>query len=239
MKKIYYEIYEDLRDKIIADEYPYQTYIPSENALVEMYECSHNTLRRALAVLRLHGFVQPIRGKGVVVIYQPHQRANFVLGDIETFKEASARNGLTSHTSVTVFEPVVADARIASRTGFEEGTELLHVERVRQLDGVALIRDKSYFLASALPGLSPEIAEDSIYAYAEGTLGLEIATSNRTISMRYATPNDRAVLDLLDFNMLAVVTNRTFLSNGVMFESTQSRHRPDFFTFNDTAVRGF
>ena len=239
MKKIYYEIYEDLRDKIIADVYPYQTYIPSENALVEMYECSHNTLRRALAVLRLHGFVQPIRGKGVVVIYQPHQRANFVLGDIETFKEASARNGLTSHTSVTVFEPVVADARIASRTGFEEGTELLHVERVRQLDGVALIRDKSFFLASALPGLSPEIAEDSIYAYAEGTLGLEIATSNRTISMRYATPNDRAVLDLLDFNMLAVVTNRTFLSNGVMFESTQSRHRPDFFTFNDTAVRGF
>ena len=118
MKKIYYEIYEDLRDKIIADVYPYQTYIPSENALVEMYECSHNTLRRALAVLRLHGFVQPIRGKGVVVIYQPHQRANFVLGDIETFKEASARNGLTSHTSVTVFEPVVADARIASRTGF-------------------------------------------------------------------------------------------------------------------------
>ena len=239
MKKIYYEIYEDLRDKIIADVYPYQTYIPSENALVEMYECSHNTLRRALAVLRLHGFVQPIRGKGVVVIYQPHQRANFVLGDIETFKEASARNGLTSHTSVTVFEPVVADARIASRTGFEEGAELLHVERVRQLDGVALIRDKSFFLASALPGLSSEIAEDSIYAYAEGTLGLEITTSNRTISMRYATPNDRTVLDLLDFNMLAVVTNRTFLSNGVMFESTQSRHRPDFFTFNDTAVRGF
>ena len=239
MKKIYYEIYEDLRDKIIADVYPYQTYIPSENTLVETYECSHNTLRRALAVLRMHGFVQPIRGKGVMVIYQPHQRASFVLGDIETFKEASARNGLTSHTSVTVFEPVVADARIAARTGFAEGTQLLHIERLREFDGAALIRDKSYFLSSVLPGLTPQIAEDSIYAYAEGELGLEIATSNRTISMRYATPNDRAVLDLLDFDMLAVVTNHTFLSNGVMFESTQSRHRPDFFTFNDTAVRGF
>lgn len=239
MKKIYYEIYENLRDKIIADVYPYQTYIPSENTLVDVYECSHNTLRKALAVLRMHGFVQPIRGKGVMVIYRPHQRANFVLGDIETFKEAAARNGLTSHTNVTVFERVVADAQVASRTGFAQGTELLHVERLREFDGVALIRDKSYFLASALDGLTPEIAEDSIYAYAEGTLGLEIATSNRTISMRYATPDDRAVLDLLDFDMLAVVTSNTFLSNGTKFESTQSRHRPDFFTFNDTAVRGF
>lgn len=239
MKKIYYEIYEDLRDKILADVYPYQSYIPSENTLVEVYQCSHNTLRKALSVLRLHGFVQPIRGKGVVVIYRPHQRANFELGDIVTFKEAAARNGLVSHTRVDAFETVVADAALASKTGFLPGDELLYLERVREFDGVALIRDKNYFLASALPGLTPEIAADSVYAYAEDVLGMEIATSTRSISMRYATPRDRAALDLLDFDMLAVVTNRTFNSEGVMFESTQSRHRPDFFTFNDTAVRGY
>lgn len=56
MKKIYYKMYEDLRDRILAGSYPYQTYIPSENRLVEVYECSHNTLRKALAVLRSHGF---------------------------------------------------------------------------------------------------------------------------------------------------------------------------------------
>ena len=65
------------------------------------------------------------------------------------------------------------------------------------------------------------------------------ALSIEHIAMRYATTRDRELLDLLDFDMLAVVTNRTFNSQGVMFESTQSRHRPDFFTFNDTAVRGF
>lgn len=239
MKKIYYEIYEDLRDKIIAGTYPYQSYIPSENTLVEQYLCSHNTLRKALSVLKLHGFVQPIRGKGVLVIYQPQRRANFVLGDIETFREAAARNGLVASTRVPVFERVTANERLASQTGFAVGEELLHLERIRVIDGQALVRDHSYFLSSALPGLTREIAEESLYAYAENELGMVIATSNRTVTVEFITPEDKDYLDLLDFTMLAVVSNRTFNSQGVMFEATQSRHRPDYFTFNDTAVRGY
>lgn len=239
VKKIYYEIYEDLRDKIIAGTYTYQTYIPSENTLVEVYQCSHNTLRKALSVLALHGFVQPVRGRGVLVIYQPHQRANFVLGDIETFAEAAARNGFEAYTTVPLFERVVADLKLAVATGFSVSDELLHIERIRNINGRALVRDHSYFLASALPGLTREIAEQSIYSYAEQKLGIDIATSNRVVTVEFATPDDRKYLDLLDFDMLAVVSNRTFTAQGVMFESTQSRHRPDYFTFHDTAVRGY
>ena len=239
MRTIYYDIYEDLRDKILDGEYPYQTYIPAESQLIEMYQCSHNTVRKALSVLMLHGFVQPVRGKGVLVIYRPERRANFVLGDIETFKEAAARNGLVARTKTHVFERVTADKALADLTGFMPGDKLLHLERVRVFDGKALIRDKSYFLASTLPGLTPRIAEDSVYAYAEDVLGMRIVTSNRTVTMEYVTAGDRAVMDLLDFDMLAVVTNHTFNEQGIMFESTQSRHRPDYFTFHDTVVRGY
>ena len=239
MRAIYYDIYEDLRDKIIEGVYPYQSYMPSESWLSRKYECSHNTLRKALSVLMLHGFVQPIWGKGVRVIYRPERRANFVLGDIETFKEAAKRNGLNAHTKIHVFERVVADEALAEFTGFEVGDELLHIERIRVIEGEALIRDSSYFLASLLPGLTPSIAEDSIFAYAEDVLGMSIVTSKRTVTMEYVVPDDRELMDLLDFTMLAVVTNHTFNDQGVMFEHTQSRHRPDYFTFHNTAVRGY
>lgn len=239
MQSIYYDIYEDLRDKILEGDYPYQTYLPAESQLTKRYQCSHNTTHKAISVLMLHGFVQPVRGKGVLVIYQPERRANFVLGDIETFKEAAARNGLVAHTKVLSFRHVTADRDIASLTGFMEGDELLYLERVRVFDDKALIRDESYFLASTLPGLTPEIAEDSVYAYAEDVLNMRIVTSNRTVTMDYARQADRAVMDLLDFDMLAVVTNHTFNEQGIMFESTQSRHRPDYFTFHNTAVRGY
>ena len=136
------------------------------------------------------------------------------------------------------FEYVVADKRIADATGFAVGDELLHVERIRHFDDANLIFDKSYFRASCVEGLTPEIASDSIFIYLEGELGMEVTISNRTITMEYATAEDREVLDLLDFDMLAVVENRTFNSEGVHFETTWSRHRPDYFTFLDTAVRG-
>ena len=239
MRAIYYDIYEDLRDKIIEGVYPYQSFIPSESKLTEQYDCSHNTLRKALSILMLHGFVQPIWGRGVLVIYRPERRANFVLGDIETFKEAARRNGIEAYTRVHKFEHVVADEQISELTGFEVGDELIHLERVRVLEGKALIRDKSYFLASALPGLTPRIAEDSVFEYAEKVLGMSIVTSQRTVTMDYVVADDRKVMDLLDFTMLAVVTNHTFNSQGVMFECTQSRHRPDYFTFHNTAVRGY
>ena len=239
MKSIYYDIYKDLRDKIIAGSYPYQSYIPSELSLIEEYECTHNTVRKALQVLTLHGFVQPIRGKGVKVIWQQGRRTRFVLGDIETMHEAAAKNGLVVETVVRCFEHIVADQKIADLTGFDVGAELVRVERVRRLDGANLIFDKSCFLASCVPGLTPEIAADSIFTYLERELGMEITTSNRTITMEYATAEDREVLDLLDFDMLAVLDNRTFNSEGVHFESTMSRHRPDYFTFMTTAVRGY
>lgn len=239
MKAIYYDIYKDLRDKIIDGTYPFATYIPSELTLIEEYQCTHNTVRKAMQVLTLHGFVQPIRGKGVKVIWQPRQRTRFVLGDIQTMREAAAENGFEVDTKVRFFDRVVADQHVADLTGFEVGDELLQIERVRSFDGTALILDRSYFLASAVGDLTPEIAEDSIFTYLEGTLGLCITTSQRTITMEYATADDRDALDLLDFDMLAVVESRNFTSDGVHFESTQSRHRPDHFTFMTAAVRGY
>ena len=44
-------------------------------------------------------------------------------------------------------------------------------------------------------------------------------------------------LNVEDYNCVAVVTSYTYNSDGIMFEYTQSRHRPDYFRFQDNAVR--
>lgn len=44
-------------------------------------------------------------------------------------------------------------------------------------------------------------------------------------------------LSINDYNCMAVVTSYTYNSEGVMFEYTQSRHRPDYFRFQDNAIR--
>ncbi len=237
MKARYDTIYQDLLARIKDGTYPYQSFLPSENALTSTYDCSHNTLRRALALLRDQGYVHPVHGKGVRVIYQPVQRASFTVGGIESFKETSERNNFSYATEVAALSNVVADEHIARLTGYAQGDELIYIERVRRLNGTAAILDRSYFLKSIVGDLTAEIAERSIYDHLEQDLGIIVAMGKRTITVEPVEKRDAELLDLEGIDYVAVMTTQAFNAQGIMFEYTQSRHRPDMFCFRDTAVR--
>lgn len=168
MPKAKYEsIYKDLKQKIESQEYPCQELLPSENTMVEIYGCSRNTIRRAVAQLVEEGYVQSLHGKGVRVIYQPVDQASFYIGGIESFRESAERNHRQTSTHVVQFAEISADEHIHTKTGFPTGSILYYIQRVRYLDGKALILDINMFLKSQVPGLTREIAEGSIYDYIE------------------------------------------------------------------------
>ncbi len=233
----YESIYRELKQSIESSHYAYGTLMPSESILVESYQCSRNTVRRALQGLAEDGYVQPIHGKGVRVIYQPTERTAFTIGGIETFQETVARNQLSATTRVLSFLHCPADERIAALSGFPVGEDVFYVQRVRYLNGKPLILDINVFLASLVPNLTEEIAQKSVYAYIEQELGMQIATSKRRITVEHATKLDEQVLALGSYDCLAVISGQTFNANGIMFEYTQSRHQPDYFCFLDTATR--
>ena len=237
MKARYDTIYRDILENIENGSFPYQSLLPSENTLTQAFGCSHNTIRRAIALLKEQGYVQPIHGKGVRVIWRPRERATFEVGGIESFRETVERNRLEAKTRVTDFRRCRADEALAAATGHPVGSELITIERVRILNDRPLILDRSYFLADAVPGISAAVAERSIYDYLEGELGIVIETSKRTITVERATAHDAELLDIEGFDYLAVMRSQTFDSQGLMFEYTESRHRPDTFCFHDTATR--
>ena len=236
-KAKYDEIYAELKTALEKGEYPYGTLLPSENTLVNQYDCSRNTVRRALAGLIDGGYIQPIHGKGVRVIYQPAERASFTVGGIESLQESARRNKLQIVTKVIAFSVITVDEQLTKKSGFPIGEEVYYIQRVRFLDGKPLILDTNMFLKSLVPGLTADIAGRSIYAYVEKELGMQIVTSKRTITVEHASAQDEQLLALGDYNCLAVVSSQTFNSDGVMFEFTQSRHQPDYFSFHDTAMR--
>ncbi len=236
-KAKYEDIYRSLKRKIEEGIYPFGELMPSESILVEDYQCSRNTVRRALAVLAEEGHVQPIHGKGVRVIYQPVERTAFTVGGIETFKETVERNHLSATTKVIKLQCCPADEAMSAMSGFPVGEQVYYVQRVRYLNGKPLILDINIFLASLVPNLTEEIARSSIYAYIEKVLGMQIATSKRRITVEHATELDTQVLELGSYDCLAVISGQTFNADGVMFEYTQSRHQPDYFCFLNTAIR--
>ena len=122
MPKAKYEgIYRSIKKRIEAQDYPYQSLLPSENTLIEEYDCSRNTVRRAIAELIADGYVQAMQGRGVRVIYQPVGKTTFTIGGIETFQETARRNHLQAVTRVIRFETITATEQFAAESGFSEG----------------------------------------------------------------------------------------------------------------------
>ena len=236
-KTKYDQIDAELRARIEQQEYGFQELLPSENTLVKEYGCSRNTVRRAIGRLADEGYVQSLHGKGVRIIYQPGQLSEFMLSGIESLKEAVARNQKEYRTKVVCFAELTVDQRISARTTFPVGAEIYYIQRVRYIDGEALILDHNYFLKEVARDLTPEIAEQSIYAYLEQELGENIVTTKRKVTVERASQIDEMYLELGDYNCLAVVSSMTYNADGVMFEFTQSRHRPDKFAFYDLAHR--
>ncbi len=238
-KSIYENIYKDLKKKIESDEFAYQELLPSESILVKQYDCSRNTIRRAISNLVTDGYVQTMQGKGVRNIYRPVAQTAFTIGEIETFRESAIRNGQVPSTRVLLFLEVVIDKRLSERTGFPVGSEVYYIQRLHYLDDMPLIINHNYFLKSCVPGLTKEIAEQSIYNYLEHTLHMSIVSSKRIMTVEKINEIDEKYLDLNvnDYNCMAVITSYTYNGDGIMFEFTQSRHRPDYFRFQDNAVR--
>ena len=119
----------------------------------------------------------------------------------------------------------------------DDSVDFYRVGRSRVIGGERIEFELSYFDRRVVPYLNKEIAENSIYQYLENQLGLKITHSRREISFRYATQEEKDNMDLGNFNMVAVVTSLTYLSNGQLFQYGTISYRPDKFTFVTMAKR--
>lgn len=66
-KTKYTDIYKSLKTKIETGEYEFQELLPSENSLILTYNCSRNTIRRAISALVTDGYVQTMQEKVSVI----------------------------------------------------------------------------------------------------------------------------------------------------------------------------
>lgn len=234
----YEPIYRAIKNNIENGTYKNGDFLPSENVYTQVFNCTRNTVRRALSLLTQEGYLIPQHGKGVQVIYHPiSDRSLFFVGGIESLYEASKRNQIKIATKVITFETVTIDKELSIKTGFREGSEAYHIERLRKLGNETIIFDTNYFLTSEVPNLTKKIACESIYNYIENELKMTVTTSNRYVTAQKANKTDKKFLSLEGNNFVLVVEGHVFNSKGIMFEYTESRHAPQKVCFTQAAVR--
>lgn len=231
----YEVIYQAILRRIENMEFqPGQT-IPKEFDLMEEYQCSRDTIRKALSLLSQNGYIQKTKRKGSVVL--DHKRFEFPVSGVVSFKELAQSMGSEIETQVTCCERMKPDENLKRRLNLSDHDEVWMVERVRKIDGERIILDLDFFNASIINTLNKEIAENSLYEYIEHKLKLKIGYANKEITCQDITENDRSRLDLHQYQMVVNVDSYTYLTDTRVFQFTRSRHRPDKFRFNDFARR--
>ncbi|MBN2993616.1 trehalose operon repressor [Pseudomonas cedrina subsp. fulgida] len=226
----YNQIYTDLLASITTERLQRGTRLPSETELMDTYQSSRGTVRRAIEQLQERGYAQKVHGKGTFVLSA--KSFEFQLDGTVTRPVTGSL-----HTEVVEFSQFPLEGALLQHIEADPGALITRIKRVRRIAGKRVILDINHFVADVIPGLDRAIAEQSIYAFIEQTLQLPISYAHRTIQALPRSQDDQAHLDLDGQSHVVVVSNQTFLQDGRQFEYSESRHTLDEFYFSDVARR--
>lgn len=230
MSKKYLSIYSDLVGKIEQGYYQPGELLPSEKKLIAQYDVSRDTVRKSLDILVQNGYIYKEKGKGSFVqeINQLPMPVSKVISYREFQKQVAAEE---SWTSVEHLGLVRASTRVRGQLLLEEEEQVWSLLRTRTIGGEKVILEKDFIREKYVQTLTREIGEDSLYGYIEDELGLKISHAKKEILLQMATEEDRTFLDMKKYDMVAVVRSRVYLEGDILFQFTESRHRPDKFKF--------
>jgi len=232
----YKKVYQDIKKKIEDQVWSTGQALPTENELMEIYSYSKDTIRKALSLLEMDGYIQKKQGKSSIVIEHGLMKEQY-LSEIKTAGELNKRSKHQIQTELTSLYIVQGQDDLMSTFEVDDKVDFYRASRIRLIDGERLEYEISYFDRRVVPYLSKEIAESSIYRYLEEELKLTISHSRREISFRFANEEEKQLMDLADYEMVVVVTSVTYLSNGQAFQYGTISYRPDKVSFVSMAKR--
>ena len=222
----YKAVYNDIKSKINDGILPPKQELPSESELMQEYGFSKDTIRKALSLLEMDGYILEHN------LSTPQQ-----LSEIKTVGELNRPLTHQVKTTLTSLYIVQGEEELMQIFNVNDQIDFYRIGRVREIDGEAVEYEVSYFDRRIVPFINREIAEHSIYHYLESELGLKISYSQREIVFRYANEEEKSTMDLGEYNMVVNVTSTTYLADGRLFQYGSISYRPDKITFASTAKR--
>ena len=234
MKK-YKQLFKQLERDILGEKYQLGDFLPSEHQLMEIYQVSRDTVRKALALLQEEGLIEKVRGQGSKVVKQ--EQLDFPVSNLTSYQELVAHHQLQSKTNVISLDKITVDKKLAKTTGFPEYQLVWRIVRQRVVDNIASVLDIDYLDKSLVPNLTREIGEYSIYAYLEQELNLDIAYAKKEITIDHVNDQDQILMDIGRDQHVVSIKSQVYLADGRQFQYTESRHKLDKFRFVDFATR--
>jgi Transcriptional regulators len=158
-----YQVTEALRDQIISDYKPGEK-IPAEVELVEEFDVSVITIKKALEILVNEGLIYRRRGKGTFVA---EKKISSESSKLTSATELFKKSGHCS--SIVVLECQIEKTGVyrAKLLGCNEDDQVIRLSRLRSLDSEAYSYEVNYLPLGFFPSLQNSYKSGSLYTFME------------------------------------------------------------------------
>jgi GntR family transcriptional regulator len=225
---LYRRIADDLTAAIRGGAYGDGRRLPSENELSRAYGVSRGTVRQAFAHLHASGVVSSRQGARRQA--QGKQRLQS-MSELLSFSQWARRIGEVSGSREVTVTATRSTAVVAAALDLTEGSQVLHVVRVRLLSENPAMLEDTYYPGRLAPLiLSADLTRDSITERLEQQ-GVHLEEAEHHI---HAVPATRRIAELLDVTEgapLLRTTRRTTEPSGKIVEYSVDHYRGDAVAF--------
>ncbi|MFJ8950038.1 GntR family transcriptional regulator [Streptomyces sp. NPDC102381] len=218
----------EFRRRIESGEWPEGAPVPSEAQLCEEFGTSRGPVRQALAQLRADGHLVGGRGKPPVARrVTPSQP----FASLMSFTQWAESIGRTPGQHTVEVARRRASPEAAARLGLDEGAPGVDLVRLRHLDGVPAMVERSTFVLDVglhLFAFDPD--EGSVYD-ALTSCGVDLDRARHTIDAVAADPQDAELLGVEPGQPLLRVRRLAYTGDGRPVEYADDRYLPSMATF--------
>ncbi|WP_226579562.1 GntR family transcriptional regulator [Halobacillus litoralis] len=225
---IYYQIEEDIKQKIETGLYAEGEAIPSERELSEQYEVSRMTVRQAVNNLVQDGRLYREKGKGTFVAEEKIEQK---LSGMTSFTEDMSRRGMAASSQLLDFSVIHAPKDVMEKLNLEAGAFVYDIHRIRLADEQPMAYERTYIPLELFPELTKTAVEGSLYHYIEQQQPHKIHKASQVIEATIADEEQVDMLGIPPSSAVLYMERISQLADGTPFEVVKSSYRADRYKF--------
>ena len=203
--------------------------LPTEDNLIERFEVSRITVRRAIQNLVSRGLVEIRRGKGTFVAAP---KITQELTQLSGFVEDMHALGRKPTARLIGKDIVTADMSVAGQLALTKGARVVRIRRVRLADGVPLSFDETYLpLELGKKIITNDLKTEPIFSLLERKYDVPLIEAEYKLESVVADPEVAAALRVKQGSPIFLIERTSYSTGGRPVDHEKLYYRGDLVRF--------
>ena len=223
------QLYTQLDDLLNSGAVREGASLPPERELAEALGVSRSTVKRSYDQLR-HDQRLGGRGRAGSVVRRPTSRVHPTLGRVKGFTEEMRELGKFASTALLQCE-VVVDRRLASIFHRPSNARFLHVVRVREADGVPMVRELAWYDLTLAPAMAEWDGGGSAYERLRQVCRVALGAAEQSVEAVLSSPAEGAAFGFDTPQPCLLFKRKTHTAAGPLIEYVERTFRGDAYAY--------